>query len=128
MVVENDALIKAVRRKLKGLPIYVKHMVVENDALIQSARRALKGAPHYVLNMVAGNDALIVSHGPTLEVVKGTMTATVRPVSSTSFQRTHEARSFMPIPKRSAFVMRSMNSLRDLSMTSPSTQVTVTAP
>jgi hypothetical protein len=128
MVVENDAFIKVVRRKLKGLPIYVKHMVVENDALIQSARRALKGAPHYVLNMVAGNDALIVSHGPTLEVVKGTMTATVPLVSSTSFQRIHEAGSFMPIPKRSVFVMRSMNNSRALFMTSPCIQVIAIAP
>jgi hypothetical protein len=34
----------------------------------------------------------------------------------------------MPIPRRSVFVMRSMNSLKGLSMTSPSTQVIVTAP
>jgi len=128
MVVENDVLIKAVRRKLKGLPIYVLHMVEEDDALTQSARRALKETPLYVLHMVEENDVPIVSHGLILEVVEGNMMVIVLLVSSTSFQRTHEARSFMPIPKRSAFVMRSMNSLRDLSMTSPSTQVTVIAP
>jgi len=103
-------------------------MVVENDARIQSARRALKEAPLCVLNMVEAHDVPIVYHGLTLEVVKKTMTATVPLVSSTSFQRTHEAGLFMPIPRRSVFVMRSMNSLKGLSMTSPSTQVIVTAP
>lgn len=92
MVEEIDAFIKAVRRKRKGLPIYVKHMEEEDDALIQSARRALKGIPHYVLNMAVGNDVQTAYHGPTLEVVKGTMMATVPLVSSASFQRTLEAR------------------------------------
>jgi hypothetical protein len=78
--------------------------------------------------MVAGNDALIVSHGPTLEVVEGNMMAIVLPVSSTSFQRIREAKSCMPIRKRSVFVMRSMNSLKGLSMISPCIQVIAIAP
>jgi hypothetical protein len=49
-------------------------------------------------------------------------------VSNTSFQRIHEVKSFMPIRKRSVFVMRSMNSLKGLSMTNPSIQVIATAP
>jgi len=128
MVVENVARIKAVRRKLKGLPLYVLHMVEEDGALIQSVTKALKEVPLCVLRTVEAHDAPIASHGLTLEVVEASMMAFVLPVSSTSFQRTREARSCMPIPKRSVFVMRSMNSLKGSSMIGLSIQGTVTAP
>ena len=128
MVVENDAFIKAVRRKLKEAPLCVLHMEEAYDALIQSARRALKEAPLYVLHMAEENDVPIVSHGLTLEVVDGNMMVIVLPVSSTSFQRTHEARSCMLIPKRYVFVMRSMNSLKGSSMIDHYTQGIATVP
>jgi hypothetical protein len=54
---------------------------------------------------VEENDAPIVSHGLILEVVEGNMMVIVLLVSSTSFQRILEARSCMPIPKRSVFVI-----------------------
>jgi hypothetical protein len=128
MVEGNDAVTLDARRALKGRPSCVLNMVEGNDAVTLDARRALKGRPSCVLNMVEGNGAPIASHGPILDVVKRATMATVRHVSSTSFQRTHEARSFMPIPKRSVFVTRSMNILKGLSMTSPCIQVIVIAP
>jgi hypothetical protein len=103
-------------------------MVEGNDALTQTVRRARLGIPNYVKHMVEAYDVPIVSRGLILGQDPNTMTATVPPVSNISFQTTNEARSFMPIQKRSAFVTRSMNSLRDLSTTNPSIQVIATAP
>jgi hypothetical protein len=103
-------------------------MVEGNGAVTLDARRARLGRPNCVLNMVEAYDAPIVSHGLTHDVVQKIMMATARPVSNISFQRTHEVKSFMPIPKRCVFVMRSMNSLKVLSTTNPSIQGIVTAP
>jgi hypothetical protein len=128
MVEGNDAFTLDARRALKGRPHCVLNMVEGNDAVTLDARRALKGRPHCVLNMVEAYDVPIASHGPILDAVKRAMMAIVPPVSNISFQRTHEARLFMPIPKRSVFVTRSMNILRDLSMTSLCIQVIVIAP
>ena len=128
MAEEHDVLIKTARRKLKEALLYVLHMVEEDGALIQSVTKALKEAPLCVLRTVEAHDAPIASHGLTLEVVEASMMAFVLPVSSISFQRTHEARSCMPIPRRSVFVTRSMNSLKGSSMIGLSIQVTVTAP
>jgi hypothetical protein len=124
----NGALTLDARRALLGRPHYVQPMVEENGALTLDVRRALKGRPLYVLNMVEAYDVPIVSRGLILGQDPNTMTATVQPVSNTSFQTTHEVKSFMPIQKRSAFVTRSMNSLKGLSMTNPSIQGIVTAP
>ena len=128
MVEGNDAFTLDVRRALKGLPICVLNTVVGNDALILNVRKVLKEAPLCVLRTVEAHDAPIASHGLTLEVVEASMMAFVSPVSSISFQRTHEARSCMPIRKKFVFVMRLMNSLRDSSMTGLFTQIIVTAP
>jgi len=127
MVVGNDAVTLDARRALKGRPHCVKHMVEGNDAVTLDARRALKGRPRCVLNMVVGNDVLIASYGPILDVVRRATMAIALHVSSTSFQRTREAGSFIPIPRKSVSVMRSMNILRDSSMTSPCIQVIVIA-
>lgn len=123
----NDARIKAVKRALKEAPLCVSRTVEEDDVPTQSVTKALKEAPLCVLRTVEAHDAPIASHGLTLEVVEASMMAFVLPVSSTSFQRTREARSCMPIPKRSVFVMRSMNSLKGSSMIGLSIQVIVTA-
>jgi len=121
-------LIQSVQRVLKGRPICVLNTEEGNDAVTLDARRALLGRPNFVLNMVEGNDAPIASYGPILDVVKRAMMATVRHVSNASFQRTHEAKSFMRIQKKSAFVMRSMNSLKVSSTTNHCTQLIVIAP
>jgi uncharacterized membrane protein len=128
MVVENDAFTLDVRRALKGLPICVLNTVVGNDALILNVRKVLERRALYVLNTVEAHDAQTASHGPTHEAVKRAMTATVRPVSNISFQRTHEARSCIPIPRRSVFVIRSMNSLKDSCMINHYTQGIAIAP
>jgi len=102
--------------------------VEEDDVPTQSVTKVLKEVPLYVSRTVEAYDVPIVSHGPILGRAHRNMTATVQPVSSTSFQRTHEARLFMPIPKRSVFAMQSMNSLKGSSMIGLSIQGTVTAP
>jgi hypothetical protein len=68
-------------------------------------QRPLKERILGVLLMAEVYDVPIASHGLTLEVVEASMMAIAPPVSSTSFQRILEARSCMPIPKRSVFVI-----------------------
>jgi hypothetical protein len=128
MVAERDAFIQTAIRVLERILVCVRHMEGGNDVFIQIVQRGQIGGPIYAWNMVEAHDALIVSHGLTHDQVIKDMMATARPVSNISFQRIHEVKSFMPIRKRSVFVTRSMNSLKGLSTTSPSTQVIVTAP
>jgi len=128
MVVERDAFIQTAIRVLERILVCVRHMEEGNDVFIQIVQRGQIGGPIYAWNMVEAHDALIVFPGLTHDQVIKDMTATARHVSNVSFQTTHEVRSFTPTPKRFAFVMRSMNSLKGLSMTNPSIQAIATAP